>query len=301
MTDSINEPESGMELLQAWAAWCPGSPPHTLDADRMALTSSKSADSVTIIRSWKEAFEDGNFPFRGDTKLHLGLLPQPFCGDLRRASVFVLSLNPGLEPPDYYGEYKVPAYRSALLNNLKQESFGSIPFFFLDPQYSWHSGFRWWHRKLEGVIGELAKKMKAKKGTSSLAEARAWLGRKLASVELLPYHSASFRARGGWLDRRQGLRSVRLARAFVQQRIRRPGALVIITRGVKHWDLTDGSHGSQVIKFRPGEALGARLTPGSRGGEANPRALAEDAAILTKRRRICFSERARRALRLRSG
>jgi len=190
----------------------------------------------------------------------LGLIPQPFCGDLRHASVYVLSLNPGLGPTDYFGEYTVPAYRNTLLNNLKQESFGAIPFFFLDPQYSWHGGFRWWHGKLEGVIRELAINRKV-----SFKEARAWLGKKLASVELLPYHSASFRDGGGWLDRRQGLRSVRLARAFVEERIRRGEALVVITRKVEYWDQANGP---KVIKYNPQEARGAHLTPKSRGGEA---------------------------------
>jgi len=128
MADFMNEPESEIGLLQAWAAWRPGSPPHVLEADRPALASSTE---VTTIRSWSEAFQAENFPFRGDTKLHLGLIPQPFCGDLRCASVYVLSLNTGLGPTDYFGEYKVPAYQNALLNNLKQESLGSIPFFFL--------------------------------------------------------------------------------------------------------------------------------------------------------------------------
>jgi hypothetical protein len=146
---------SGTELLRAWAAWRPTSPPHVLNEDRETLTSSNSANYVTVIKSWREAFEKDDFPFSDDRKLHLGLLPQPFCGDLQRASVYVLSLNPGLAPGDYYGEYEVPAFRKALVNNLKQESLGSIPFFFLDPQYAWHGGFRWWHGKLEGLIKKL--------------------------------------------------------------------------------------------------------------------------------------------------
>ena len=70
MADFMNEPESEIGLLQAWAAWRPGSPPHVLEADRPALASSTE---VTTIRSWSEAFQAENFPFRGDTKLHLGL------------------------------------------------------------------------------------------------------------------------------------------------------------------------------------------------------------------------------------
>jgi hypothetical protein len=66
-----------------------------------------------------------------------GLLPQPFIGDLRLASIYVLSLNPGLQPSDYYGEYAVPEYRNAFLANLKQQFHEKAPpFIFLDPHYS---------------------------------------------------------------------------------------------------------------------------------------------------------------------
>ena len=99
----------------------------------------------------------------------------------------------------------------------------------------------------------------------SLKEARAWLGNKLAAVELLPYHSAHFRERDRWLDEERGLSSVALARAFMKERVGRGGALVIITRKADHWGLEDGP---KVIKFSPEEARGAHLTPDSRGGKA---------------------------------
>ena len=43
----------------------------------------------------------------------------PFVGDLQSADVFLVLLNPGLGPLDYYGEEKnEPGYREALLANL---------------------------------------------------------------------------------------------------------------------------------------------------------------------------------------
>ena len=70
------------------------------------------------------------------------------------------------------------------------------PFIFLDPHYSWHGGFLWWHGKLAQVIKTFADE----RGVS-FASARATLAAELASIELLPYHSSKFRDADGWLSR----------------------------------------------------------------------------------------------------
>jgi hypothetical protein len=182
-----------MNLLTEWARWKCGSPPYVLDADRPVLMSSRSRQWLDTA-TWPNVYRGDTFCAPGNTKLHLGLLPQPFFGDLRRASIYILLLNPGVRPADYYGEYAVPAYRKALLAILKQEfAANSIPFQFLDPQFSWHGGFGWWHGKFARVIERLAEGWNV-----SFAEARARLGSKLASIELVPYHSPAFHDRG-WI------------------------------------------------------------------------------------------------------
>ena len=99
-----------MNLIDAWADWQPDSPPFVLDGDREVLTSQRSARAVVTHRSWQEASQAPDFSEPGDRKLHLGLLPQPFFGDVQNASIYVLLLNPGIGPSDYYGEYEVPEY-----------------------------------------------------------------------------------------------------------------------------------------------------------------------------------------------
>ncbi len=132
-----------MDLLGEWSRWKPDSTPYILEADRNILLPLKNKWAVM---NWKEAYDAADFGAPGDRRLHLGLLPLPFCGDLRRASIYVLMLNPGLGPNDYYGEYEVPEYRNALLSTLSQAcSVERTPFLFLDPRFSWHGGFGWWH------------------------------------------------------------------------------------------------------------------------------------------------------------
>jgi len=251
-----------MDLLREWAAWEHGEAPFMLEGDRSILTSQRSARALVTIRSWSTAHGADDFGAPGDTRLHLGLLPQPFCGDLRRASIYVLMLNPGLGWSDYYGEYEVAEYQHALLGTLKQEfQQGSIPFLFLDPYFAWHGGFAWWHGKLSAVIGQLAAMW-----SIPFAAARARLGRELASIELVPYHSATFRDAGRWI---QQLHSVALARAFLQNivipRVERGEAIVIIARHAKAWSLPEHP---RVVRYSGQEARAAHLSPESPGGRA---------------------------------
>ena len=250
-----------MDLLREWADWRPTSPPFILRSDQVVLKSFRSARATVTFGNWLEARRAPDFCAPKDCRLHLGLLPQPFFGDLRRASIYILLLNPGLGPHDYYGEYRVAESRKALLANLKQTfRKRSPPFLFLDPQYSWHGGFAWWHAKLASVIQHLAGKWAV-----PFAAARARLAQELASIELVPYHSPSFRA-GGWIRQ---LRSVALAQAFVHNivvpRVRRGKAILIVTRQAKAWNLPKHR---RIIRYSGQQARAAHLTPESPGGQA---------------------------------
>jgi len=134
--------------------------------------------------NWQEAFRAPDFCAPGDNKLHLSLLPQPFIGDVKNASIYILELNPGLGPSDYYGESEVPEYHDALLANLQQDfSKSDLPFLFLDPKFAWHGGFDWWHGKLAKVIEELQSLIPPNKtNTCKFAEARYLLASNLASM-----------------------------------------------------------------------------------------------------------------------
>ena len=132
---------------------------------------------------------------------------------------------------------------------------------FLDPHFSWHGGFLWWHGKLQGVIEALSKKR-----GKSFAEAREFLATKVASIELSPYHSTSFRNHDRLLE---NLHSVKLAREYVEKKLvpraKSGKAIIIATRAVKHWNLPKHAN---IICYEGGHARGAHLTPNSQGGKA---------------------------------
>ena len=198
--------------------------------DAEVLRSPAWKSSVARYRSWRKASRDPDFGKRNDKRLHLGLIPVPFIGDMLNASIYVLMLNPGFGSGDYF-EYKVPRLRRAPIDNLRQKRrHGVMPFVFLDSRFGWHGGFGYWDRRLKGVMEALA----ASKGMS-LADARSTLGSKLAVVQLVPYHSV-----GSNQKALLQLPSVRLVKDFVRrkvaERVRAQEAIVIVTRQVKIWD-----------------------------------------------------------------
>lgn len=257
-----SQTECLMSLLDAWSNWpCKGHP-FVLADDREVLLTARSQRATVVYRDWEEATSSPEFCRPGDSRLHLGLVPEPFCGDIRNASIYVLLLNPGLGPTDYYGEFRVPEFRAARLRNLRQvRNEGDLPFYMLDPKFSWHGGFAWWNRKFAGITARLADRR-----SISFAAAQRLLASELASIELVPYHSATFRDSGGWLKQ---LRSVSLAREFVRDyvvpKVNRSEAIVIATRQVGLWALPVMPG---VVQYSGGQTRGAHLTPASPGGEA---------------------------------
>jgi hypothetical protein len=254
------------DLLKTWSKW------HRPDNRPLCL-----ADDAGLIEpnrlvywpDWQTAHTSQDFCGPKDNRLHLGLIPQPFFGDLRNASVYILMINPSLGPHDYFGESKVPEYRKALEANLRQDFKGfGTNFMFLDPRFAWHGGFQFWDKKLFKIIEAVADAMNEKrkqKNNISIAEARKWVGDRVASLELIPYHSA-IAPTARWVKE---LRSVKLAQEFAKNTIcpsvESGDVVAVVLRGVKRWDLQNPKG---IVKYEGGLARSASLQPHSEGGKA---------------------------------
>lgn len=243
-------------LISAWNRFKPEQPPYVLPGDEVVLN---EEHLYCRHAGWDGFVADPDFGVPGNSQLHLDLLPVPFVGNLKTASVFLLMLNPGFGPHDYFGEYAVPEYRGALLDNLRQTRSNS--FLFLDPRFSWHGGYDYWHTKLRNVIITFARSVGI-----SYGQARQFFQSNIAALELTPYHSVNFTVPGRVFN---ALHSVQLARAFVHEellpRARAGECLVVVTRAVKGWQLPTHKN---VIAYTATEARSAHLSPKSRGGSA---------------------------------
>lgn len=242
-------------LVSAWREVGP-SGSLTLPGDRPVLDSHQ--DHTVVHRSFASYCADPNFGLT-DWRLHTGLVPIPFLGDLARADIFLLMLNPGLSPGDYFAEERFPEYRDLLLSNLHQMSVRRLPF--LDPELSWHPGGGYWLGKLGGLAEALQSE------TRSFKKALRLLASHIAILELVPYHSPQFGLPGKLVD---SLESVRLMLEFVHDYLApqaaRDEALLIVTRQVKRWGLDETS--KNVVMYTPSQARAGHLTPASPGGEA---------------------------------
>ena len=88
-----------MDLLEAWRNWEPSdSPPYVLDMDVEALNSRRWQKKTVTFTPEQAAEDDALLRSLEDRRLHLGLFPLPFIGDLKNASIYVLMANPGAQP-----------------------------------------------------------------------------------------------------------------------------------------------------------------------------------------------------------
>ncbi len=197
-----------------------------------------------------------------DRHFHLSLVPVPFAGALAEAEVFILALNPGLSPIDYYGEYRVSDFRSRIEANLRQKiPISERPFLYLDPNYCWHSGFSWWESKFRDIATLLADHKHEGSYVGALDE----LSRRVAAIELVPYHSVSFRDHAAMAR----LPSAQHAREFVSDvvfpRVRDGNAVAVLTRQISGWQLPRCDSERFVVAS---QGRGVTLSRRSRGGQA---------------------------------
>jgi hypothetical protein len=175
----------GMSLLTAWHDWKFGSPPFFLAGDE--VLGFQPNNCSVLHATWESLTGTPDFGAPDEKRFHLSLVPVPFIGDVEHSKIVILLQNPGLDPADYFGEFKVPGFRARLIDNLRQDfSRTEYPFVCLDPDFSWHSGYRYWHEKLQGIIAVLAEKWHL-----DYADARLHMAKIIACIELVSYHSVS--------------------------------------------------------------------------------------------------------------
>jgi hypothetical protein len=213
-------------------------------------------DFATFVRSSRF----GNFD---DKCLHLSLLPTPFSGNIEKADIVVLLLNPGFSFSDYYAEYRMPGFQERLQKMIAQDFGGSsFPFIWLGPEICWHGGFHWWEPKLREVVSLIAKKRFGGRYLDALSH----LSHRLACVELVPYHSPSFEAH----RLVKHLPSVQAAKGFVQGSLlnaaKNGEKTIIVTRQADEWGLEPLR--PFVVVYGVGQTRGTRLGIKTVGGQA---------------------------------
>jgi len=145
-------------MLNPWLD-LPSEPPFVLPADRENL--------ATLSRKITASG-------RGEHAINLESLPEPFIGNPDSATVLLLNMNPG-DSPDDKKAHDDPAFREALLCNLRQEE-QNFPFYPLNPDLKWTACANWWTNHVHWLLEHPALN-------------RQRIAQRLCVIEWFPYHS----------------------------------------------------------------------------------------------------------------
>jgi len=247
------------DIVEFWKR-CPlDGPPFVHPDDREEISRRAPGALDELIKSYEGFVQSQRFGDFDDYAFHLSLLPAPYLGDLNRARIFLLLLNPGFDMADYYAEYQVPAFRQRAAASLNQRFDGvEFPFLFLDPEFSWHGGFGYFERKLRSITQKVARQA----GVTYLDGLRQ-LARSLAVLQMVPYHSAAFR--DNWALK---LPSAAKARQFaceqIYPRAKAGEAIAVILRNGKQWDAPECP---SIVSYTGPLARGASLGAETPGGK----------------------------------
>ncbi len=143
----------------------------------------------------------------------LDAFPDPFIGNLDRATVVFLSLNPGFEDDDINVNLQNDFFISESRKNLTHES--NIPFLYLADEMKHTHGYGWWHDLLDKSVREEKLSYET-------------LSKKIMIIEYMPYHSVTY------TPNRLLLPSQHYNFDLVRKAIKL-GKHIVIMRSVKAW------------------------------------------------------------------
>ena len=202
-----------------------------------------------------------------DARLHLSLLPQPYIGDLNGARVFILMLNPGVGPMDYYAELSTARdhrFVEAVQRNLRQDANREYPFFFLDPAFLWHPGATYWRKRLNWIVRKLMEVC-----VRPYEHCLRHVAQTVCCLQLVPYHSSTFGMSAGSVKK---LESTKLVIAAANEIASSGNRFLAVMRQHNAWKLPKSS---SIMYSAPAHRRGAAMTPGSELGDAIVGVLAE--------------------------
>jgi hypothetical protein len=248
-------------LISAWRNVASEKAPYILKGDEFPIKKLESKKRIHSFNNYEEFINNPEFGNIDSKGLHLNLVPVPYAGSLRDASIYILLLNPGFMPLDYYAESNSEEYRSRLWANLRQEVDDlEFPNLFLDPKFIWTGGGQYWTRKLNDIIKWISSEF-----SKSYTKALRCLSQDICFLQYLPYNSQY----NGLSDKLlTEFRSSQLIRNFVREdllpRAESGKASVVVTRKTKLWGLNKSD---KIVVYKGSESRGASLSINSRGGQ----------------------------------
>lgn len=260
----MSRPSGLLEIIEFWRTISLSKPPFIHSEDLPAMQQ-YSPDLLTLpTANFRQFLASQRFGDFSDHRFHFSLLPIPYLGDLNRADIFLLQLNPGLNLINYYAEWNVPAFRRRVERSVRQELDGvEFPFYSLDPELCWYSGYRWWEGKLRDVATIIAHKKYNGNYFNALRE----LSQRIAVIELVPYHSIAFHQHGLIRALPSTRQAISHLNTVLIKKASSGKAVVIAARKVAAWGLR-GTELKGVVPYPSALSRGSSLSSRTPGGKA---------------------------------
>ncbi len=160
----------------------------------------------------------------GRAKIIAEQLPGPYLGNPKKASIVMLSLNPGYNSHDTE-LHGCPEFSKLLRANLLHKEI-DYPFYYLSPFCKGKNcgGYKYWYPRLKNIIDEVQNNM-------SPDDAIRHVAKSVSVIEWFPYHSEIFY----YNQSLQGLASQKYSIELAKEALDRQ-KLIILLRGYSYWE-----------------------------------------------------------------
>ncbi|MFD1674139.1 hypothetical protein [Alicyclobacillus fodiniaquatilis] len=213
-------------------------------------------------KTHNDFMNDKNFHKLLSGKLHLNLLPAPYIGNLKTASIYILSLNPGFGLSDYFVEENNDVHK-VILDTLYQRDFDGYPNICLNPKLLWTPGGQYWYQKLKQCMFHVLNTHKE----SSMLDIMKIFSCEIATIELVPYHSSQYQVPPKLYNQ---LTSPKQAIQFIKEyavpRAITGDACIVALRKGEMWGLKRGEF-QNIVVYEKSSSRGAHITPPKVGKE----------------------------------
>ena len=163
------------------------------------------------------------------TRLHAGLLPQPFFGNINAAKVYVLFGNPGVSIQDYRDEFDGAEWRNLCAASLAAQRTDFVP---MALEASLTSAHKYWKSTLRSLIRDLSSSVP----NLQISEAEERLRNHFAVIEAGAYHSKRFPS-DGFSHLPSSQAALRFVQDVVAPRAERGECAIFVWRQARFWNL----------------------------------------------------------------
>lgn len=192
--------------------------------------------------------------------LQLGLLPQPYLGNIEKSTIIMLMLNPGFSGGEFK-EHNEPGSQQAILNtihqNFRNNGISEYPFMYINPKFNNTEGWKY----LCGKKGYGLKKGRLRDCLDRFRdishktdqEVLRFFSQHISFLETVPYHSAGFNLTNKFI---RELPSFKMAMDYLNYKAEDQNNLIFIIRGLRFLD-SELVKKKNVIVFDKSEGRGA--------------------------------------------